>query len=101
MSKAILIPEEYAIQLIEVLNEFKRLYQDQIIGNDIHLAPDKYLTEKQAASFLNCSISKLQLFRKNGFIQYVKFGKRITYSEEILNNFIKSNTYGPGNGGIQ
>lgn len=100
MNKVVIIPEENAIQLLSALNEFKRIYQNQIIG-DSNSAPDNYLSEKQAADFLKCSISKLQIFRKNGSIKYFKFGRSISYSQEVLNKFIDSNSHGSGSGGLQ
>ncbi len=99
MNKAVLIPEENIIQLLVALNEFKKLYQDQVVGNNSHLAHDKYLTERQAASFLKSSISKIQIFRKNGNIEYFKFGRRIFYKQAVLEQFIESNSFGPFDGG--
>lgn len=101
MNKVIILPEENAIQLLAALNEFKRIYQNQVIGNNDHSTNTNYLSEKKAATFLKCSISKIQAFRKKGYIKHFKFGHRISYSQEVLNQFINSNTFGSGCGGVQ
>ena len=91
MSKAIVIPEEYALQLLATLNEFKKLYQEQIVGTPQTKSSD-HLSEKQAATYLKCSISKLQALRKNNAIGFWKFGRSIRYNKETLDQFIAANS---------
>ena len=95
MSKSILLPEEIAIQLLHALEEFKTHYQGQVVGNT-KSASENYLSEKQAAGFLKCSISKIQIFRKSGLIEFFKFGRRILYKEDVLREFVEANSFFAG-----
>ena len=97
MTKTIVITEEYAIQLLAALNEFKRLYQEQIVGTTQVNSSD-YLSEKQAATYLKCSVSKLQAIRKNNAIGFWQFGRSIRYNQETLDQFIVDNSV-PGSVG--
>ena len=92
MNKVVVIPEDTLLQLLEVLNEVKSIYQNQIVGTK-RINSDNHLSEKQAAAFLNCSISKIQVFRKAGSIEYFKFGRRILYKERSLKYFIDANSF--------
>ena len=92
MNKVVVLPEDTLLHLLEVLNEIKSIYQNQIVGTK-RIDSDNHLSEKQAAAFLNCSISKIQVFRKAGFIEYFKFGRRILYKEESLKHFIQANSF--------
>ena len=93
MNKVLIIPEEHAIQLLQTLNEFKDHCQQQIVGVIGPQVKTNHLTEKQAASILKCSISKIQLLRKNNIIPYWRCGRSIRYNEEDVLQFIKDNSF--------
>ena len=51
----------------------------------------KFLTNKEVANLLGCSIRSLQSYRDSGELAYIKFGKKLLYKMKDIESFLNDN----------
>ncbi len=90
METAIVLPQELIIGLIRLVEEIKTSHLQQSVGIN-KSEPDYLLSEAQAQQYLRCSLSKIQILRKGGYLEYHQIGRRIFYSKEALGTYLSKN----------
>lgn len=55
-------------------------------------SPQDYLDNQEAAKYLRISVTALYNLRRNKGLPFIKLGKKVLYSREALNNFVKTQT---------
>ena len=54
--------------------------------------PQDYLDNQEAAKYLRITVLALYNLRRNKGLPFIKLGKKVLYSREALNNFVKTQT---------
>ena len=54
--------------------------------------PTDYLDNQEAADYLRITTTALYNLRRNKGLPFIKLGKKVLYSREALNNFVKQYT---------
>lgn len=52
---------------------------------------DYSLPEREAATYCDCTVTKLREFRKDGLLEHIKIGNRIRYTKGGLDHFLLNN----------
>lgn len=72
-----------ALQSPEVLSAFSKIFHSK---NESE--PSKPISRKESAEFLNVSVQTLDNLAKDGELNPIKFGRRVVYRVEDLENFL-------------
>ncbi len=54
--------------------------------------PSDYLDNQEAADYLRITTTALYNLRRKKGLPFIKFGKKVLYSREVLNDFLKQYT---------
>jgi excisionase family DNA binding protein len=55
-------------------------------------SPQDYLDNQEAAKYLRISVTALYNLRRNKGLPFIKLGKKVLYSREVLNTFVQKQT---------